>query len=246
MPVKPKTNSDFPDIASYLVSVSGNPNTRRELVARVSGKFREALSLVLSENQLIGIDYANTYGSLFAGKPTCASHDYCDPAPEMMTALVSALSERTAHRGGTKSQETPKSLFDLMATQDTVVGRAGAAVWRKAWELTVRNGFSKLWAVKERVPAEASFKVLASILIVEPERVNDGSSYPGLPFLAEDEGEIGAAAWRFVENAYPLSVPDAIEVSTVLHGLADNDDASGIVEYLDSFALDPVIPGPRR
>ncbi|MCS4089069.1 hypothetical protein [Rhizobium sp. BK176] len=231
----------YPNHATYLMTAKDDPNVRKELVSRIADKFREALAVRLTESQLIGIDYANTYGVFFGEQTPCASHDYCDTGPVFWSVMVSALSEKTGGSGRRHPLHEPgRDLYDIIMIGDNDLGRVGASIWNDAWNAAVLKGFSSLWAVKEGIPAEATFKVLAEIAMTHPLRVpHDDPRYPGFPMITDFEAEIHAAALEFLAHATPLSVGDALEAATIVHQLVDNDDADGVIEYFSSFAPAP-------
>lgn len=237
----------YPNHATYLMTAKDDQRVRKELVSRIADKFREALAVRLTESQLIGVDYANTYGPVFVRHAPCATHDYCDASPVFWSAMGSALSERTGGNGRHHPlHEAGRDLYDIIVTQDNELGRVGAEVWNDAWNAAALKGFSSLWAVKEGIPAEATFKVLAEIAMTHPPRVaHDDPRYPGFPMITDFEAEIHAAALEFLAHATPLSVGDALEAATIVYQLADNDDADGIVEYFSSFAPAPAPAQPR-
>lgn len=239
----------YPNFASYILASADSPAIRKQLVSRIASEFKRSLSSVLTEGQLIGIDYANTYGVLFTGQTTCASHDYLDPNPIFWQAMTKALSEQTGGQGSCKHalHETGRDLFDIIVEQDNELGRAGAAVWNEAWDAAALQGFSSLWAVKEAVLAEASFKALAQVALTEPSGLSPNDQrYPGFPMIIDEEGEVRAAAALFLENVTPFSAEDAVEASTLVNQYADEDDAPGIIAYFGSFAPAPAqgLPQP--
>jgi hypothetical protein len=217
---------------------------RKQLVSRIASEFRRRLGTVLTEGQLIGIDYVNTYGVLFTPQNTCATHDYCDPDPTFWQAMTAALSERTGGQGSHKHplHITGRDLFDIIISQDNALGIAGAAVWNEAWGEAALHGFSTLWAVKESVLAEAAFKSLAQVVMIEPRRAShDDQRYPGFPMITEEEDEIRAAAAIFLQHVTPFSEEDAVEASTLVNEYADDDDATGLIGYFHSF-----VPAPAQ
>lgn len=238
----------YANLASYILASQNSPAVRTQLVSQIASEFNRALSSVLTEGQLIGIDYANTYGVLFTGQTTCASHDYCDPNPIFWKAMTKALSEKTGGDGSNKHplHETGQDLLDLIVKQDNELGRVGAAIWNEAWKAASSQGFSSLWAVKDAVYAEASFKALAQVVMTEPVGVSpDDQRYPGFPMVIDEEDEVRAAAGLFLQHVTPFSVDDAVEASTLVNQYADDDDAAGIVEYFGSFAPAPAQQLPR-
>jgi hypothetical protein len=237
----------YPNHATYLMTAKDDPSVRKKLVSRIADKFREALAARLSESELIGIDYANTYGPVFGRQTSCASHDYCDAGPVFWSAMGSALSERTGGNGSRHPlHEAGRDLYDIIVAQDSELGRVGAEIWNEGWNAGALNGFSSLWSVKDGIPAESTFKVLAEIAMTHPPRVaHDDPRYPGFPMITDSEDEIHAAAQVFLAHATPLSVGDALEAATIVYQLADNDDADGIVEYFSSFAPAPAQALPR-
>jgi hypothetical protein len=237
----------YPNYATYLMSAKVDPNVRRELVSRIADLFREALAARLTESQLIGIDYANTYGPVFGRQTPCATHDYCDASPVFWSAMMSALSERTGGNGrGHPLHEAGRDLYDIIVTQDHELGCVGSEVWNEAWNAAALKGFSSIWALKEGIPAESTFKVLAEIAMTHPPRApHDNPRYPGFPMFTDFEAEIHAASLVFLAHATPLTVGDALEAATVVHQLVDNDDADGIIEYFSSFGPAPAQAPPR-
>lgn len=238
----------YPNFASYILASVDNPAVRKQLVSRIASEFKRSLSSVLTEGQLIGIDYANTYGVLFAPQSTCASHDYCDPNPIFWQAMTTALSDQTGGQGSHKHplHETGRDLFDIIVKQDNELGRVGAAVWNEAWNEAALQGFSSLWAVKDAVLAEASFKALAQVVMTEPSGLSPNDQrYPGFPMIIDEEDEVRAAAALFLQHVAPFSADDAVEASTLVKQYADEDDALGMIEYFGSFAPTPARQLPQ-
>lgn len=238
----------YPNFASYILASAEIPAVRKQLVSRIASEFKRSLASVLTEGQLIGIDYANTYGVLFTGQTTCASHDYLDANPVFWQAMTTALSEQTEGQGGSKHplHETGRDLLDIIGTQDNELGRAGAAIWNEAWDAATLQGFSSLWAVKEKVLAEASFKALAQVVMTEPSGLSPKDQrYPGFPMIIDEEDEVRAAAVLFLEHVTPISADDAVEASTLVNQYADEDDVAGIIEYFGSFAPAPAQQLPQ-
>ncbi|MCV9964734.1 hypothetical protein OIU34_22850 [Pararhizobium sp. BT-229] len=239
MPAKQHDDGKFPNFASYLLAAADDPGVRKKLVSRIASEFRRSLASILTESQLIGIDYANTYGVLFTGKTSCASHDYHDTTPVFWNAMTNALSERTGGQGNRAHpmHESGRDLYDIIATQDNELGRAGAAVWNEAWNAAAAQGYSALWAVKERVLAEATFQTLAEIVMTPPDRVGPNDQrFPGFPMVTDEEDEIRAAGRSFLEHVTPISADVAVEAATLVHHYADEDDAAAIIEFFHSFA----------
>ncbi|MBY3155591.1 hypothetical protein HFO56_25010 [Rhizobium laguerreae] len=241
------TTDMYPNCATYLMTCNDDPRVRKALVSRIAERFRAALAGRLSQSQLIGVDYANTYGPVFGRQLNCASHDYCDANLVFWPAMAEAMSERTDANGGHHPLHKPgHDLLDIIVSQENELGRVGAEIWNEAWAAAALNGFSSLWSVKDGVPAESTFKVLAEVSMTLPPHVApDDPRYPGLPMITDAEDEIRAAAQVFLDHATPLSVADALEAATIVHQFADQDDADGIIGYFASYGPAPQRPLPR-
>lgn len=234
------TARKYAGIEAYVADCSEKPSVRKQLVKLTATAFIERMREELSEAQLIGIDYANTYGFMFTHKRSCASFDYCDPHQLMLDAVRMSLAERI--KGIRDDDESAPDVFGFLTQSDNPLSPVLWSIWNEAWEQAASKGFSSLWAVKEGVLAESAFKSLATFVMLYPGSGADDPRYPGIPLAIDDEDqldEIAAAAKDFLANIVPFSAEDAIEVSTVLDGLCGEEGVNGIVEYFRSFAPAP-------
>lgn len=239
--------------ACYVACVT-DAEVRKSVASAAAERFTRDMRAILSERQLVAIDYVNTYrffdmkgptGDAVSSVSPCASHNFCDPNPLMLTAVSSGAS---SHMGPGDPEDHPlfdpdAELVEQIATREDDVGKGAAMVWEEAWEIAANSGFSVLWSHKDTVPAEATFQTLAELVMEHPKRA-ELDLYPECPVIPTDEAAYEAAVNAFVR--YYIDEGEVIvEAATVLTGYVDDDDVDGVLDYFEGFLPPPAPAAPR-
>jgi hypothetical protein len=177
-------STNYLTVTSFLRACGGDAPFLQEIVDKVADQFVVVAREDLEDQELVGVDYANTYHS---SEGVCALHDCVDANMTMNEAF-----ERVAREEVEDPERAPTVTdFVLGEGPESEVARQ---IWNSAWDVAQKRGFSPLWARRSEL-AEEDFKALAAVLLVRPAHAQyDDPRFPQLPWWVDAGDEVHAAA----------------------------------------------------
>lgn len=191
-------------------------------VTKLAEAFIQEIRSDLSENQMIGIDYANTFGG--GSDDVCATHDYCDANMYMLPALAKTLSISEDEAGS------------LINTDGPQADKARIS-WGQAWDIAKERGFSTLWTHREKL-GDDDLKFLVAHLAQLPRQTD--KRYPVLVVVDavddfEDLTECVAADMENLGDRLPELVAD-------LRATQDSPDDYAVIAVMKEFSPSRLLP----
>lgn len=190
-------------------------NRTDELGKAISADIRKRMGELLSERELIGIDYLNTF---VYDKDTCGSHEYLDANMPVLDA-VADYCERVVGL----DRET---FYSNALVADDSHGNDGLVVslMQLGWDQVKKDGFSKLWS------ADGDLDIKKDIAIIALELP---SGEHGVRALLEEQKDEDAAFARLTDGG------------TELHDMATKIKSGGDSDGLDIIAFLETIKASR-
>jgi hypothetical protein len=214
-------------VTSLLRACAADESLLQEVVDKVADQFVVVAREDLEVQELVGVDYANTF---HGSDLVCALHDYVDANMTMNEAF-----ERVA-KWEVEDPELAPTVTDSVLGEgpESDVARQ---IWNSAWDIAQKRGFSPLWARRTELDEE-DFKALAALLLVRPNHASyDDVRFPNLPWFVDAEDEVRAVATALLVDLDKVS--DLQSIAAAVIDAVKEEDEEKIVEALSS-----AVPAP--
>jgi hypothetical protein len=221
-------SAEYLTVTSLLQACVREERLLQDIIDKVTDQFVVVAREDLEDQELVGVDYANTF---HGSEGVCALHDYVDANMTMGEAF-----DRVAREEVQDPELSP-------TVTDSVLGEGPEAdvarqIWNSSWDAAQKRGYSPLWGRRSEL-VEEDFEALSAILLARPDHARyDDPRFPHLPLWVDAEDEIHAASAAFLVDLDQIT--DLKPVAASVKAAVEVEDEQKIVESLSAAVQAPV------